>query len=400
MVLRHAVIGLLAVLSAVGCRAAGTGDLAATHPPIAPRPALTAETVVSRINQNARLVRTLKANPEITIDSDSFKGGVSGRLAMERPRNFKMTIYGGPMQSERADIGSNDQGFWFWMDQRKPREFYTCSYEEDGASPLAVTFQPDWIVEALGLREIPSEEARSIRVEQGDGPRAGSLILTREGTSNGGEPYTKIMVVDAYTGLLRELYLQGRNGQPMASAKVTTPTRGEFREQKYRRIALPPRPGETEGSGPFVQVPNQIELEWAQEKLKLVVELGSSPKINIPIDRVVFVEPEFPGYTRVDLAERTGLASGGPTTVRESLPAPPAGHGVQLGRPVPTPINADRSTMTVDDPVPLAADLGLVRSDEPEAIIGARIPTAPEPDGLRAVRSSRWGPATRSGFEH
>ena len=41
---------------------------------------------------------------------------------------------------------------------------YWCNYDELDSSALAVTYQPDWIIEALGLKPITPEEAKGIKV--------------------------------------------------------------------------------------------------------------------------------------------------------------------------------------------------------------------------------------------
>ena len=40
------------------------------------------------------------------------------------------------------------------------KSIYWCNYDELDSSPLAVTYQPDWIIEALGLKPISAEEAK------------------------------------------------------------------------------------------------------------------------------------------------------------------------------------------------------------------------------------------------
>ena len=58
---------------------------------------------------------------------------------------------------------------------------------------LAVTYQPDWIIEALGLKPITPEEAAKIKVRRGDG--AGRRALVFPPTKSGTETYTRMMIV-------------------------------------------------------------------------------------------------------------------------------------------------------------------------------------------------------------
>ena len=81
---------------------------------------------------------------------------------MVRPRNFKLELIS-HMGQTKADIGSNDEEFWFWVQNDDDRSIYWCNYDDLESSALAVTYQPDWIMEALGLKPITPEEAASIR---------------------------------------------------------------------------------------------------------------------------------------------------------------------------------------------------------------------------------------------
>src|SRR6202043_3876546 len=111
--------------------------------------------------------KSLKAEPEITVVvNNRERYGVTGRLAMQRPQNFKLSLVRPMTKLEEADIGSNDQGCWFWVKGAKDRQVYVCSYDETGESPLDGAMQPDWIVEALGLREIRNDEVAAIQVDR------------------------------------------------------------------------------------------------------------------------------------------------------------------------------------------------------------------------------------------
>jgi hypothetical protein len=145
-------------------------------------------------------------------------------------------------------------------------------------------------------------------------------------------------------------------------------------------------------------LPSSLRIDWFQEKLSLDVTM-SNPKVNTVFTQVrrdaLFVEPKPRGYTRVNLAERAGLVDAqgqgqaqGSTSIRESRTAPPT--GVQLLEP--STIRSDRTTRAPHEPVPLAADLAPTPI-EPERIVRARIPQAPEPDFVTAGESasmSRW----------
>ncbi len=64
---------------------------------------------------------------------------------MERPRNFKLEIVARSGRT-KADIGSNDEEFWFWVDNDKDKSINWCRYEDLESSAVPVTYQPDWII--------------------------------------------------------------------------------------------------------------------------------------------------------------------------------------------------------------------------------------------------------------
>jgi hypothetical protein len=370
MASRRAKTALLALAACglVGCRAGGLGNLARPEPPIAARTDPSVERIVAHLNQNAHLVQTLKASPTITVSADHRNHPLNGKLAMSRPRNFRLELRTPVTSGREADIGSNSDGFWFWVARSEEKKVYVARYDESGASPLAAAFQPDWIVEALGLREIPEEESRTITVERGSGADAGRLSLTRRQRAQNGQVYTRMMIVDEAKGLVREHRLY-EGDKKVLLAKASIPPGA------YVAAKLPERdPNSSTGGGGVVILPSQIRLEWMREQLALDVSLGR-PQVNGTLSDELFVEPEFRGYARIDMSEQPGLANG-PTTIRETRPAPPA--GVQLQRP--EPLRASGADASPSNPWPAPPDPAAAANDR---VIGAPWPTAPTPAFLR-----------------
>lgn len=378
MVRRHALLVLTALLLGAGCRAAGTSALPPTSDPVAVRPVPTAETVISRLNSNARLVQSLKAEPSITVVVTSGKRKeqhpLNGLLGMERPRNFRLELLAPTLtQSKEADIGSNEEGFWFWVKRSKEKEVYVCRYSDTGDSPLAAAFQPDWIVEALGLREIPAEEAADYAIRRGEPPATNTLVLTRRLRTPAGESYMKMLIVDAATGVLREHRLYAGDQKTMLARAVVPPGH-------YQRVAVSARPEEGVGATAVV-LPTKIQLSWVKEQLDLIVDVGK-PEINPALPAGLFTEPttSFKGYTRVDISGPAGTAGRATTTIRETRPAPPA--GVQLHEP--EPLGVEGASRSATDTAPLASSVPAGR----ERIVRPGLPTA------EAGMTSGWSRAS------
>jgi outer membrane lipoprotein-sorting protein len=368
-------LSTLAALS--GCRTAGVDNLA-QRPPIAPKAALEASAVIAEHNRNAERIQTLEAQPSLSVSMDRGRPyGVDGRLAMEQPRNFKLDV--SHMTAEVADIGSNDDTFWFWVRDNKDKAVYYCDYDQS-ASTVA-TLQPDWIVEALGLRVIPASEAAKASVAKGQDPD--TTIVTLRPTRIGGETITRKLIVNEKTRRIREYRLYSEAGALLARASI----------EQYQRVT----PVDAQPGADPVIVPQKLKLEWIREKLTMDVTFPPSTKVNAPFPekrrQALFVEEPRQGYARRNLAEYARLPSREPATIRETRPAPPA--GVELL--APAPVGIDNATRTPRDPVALSADLPALPSLSGD-LVGPEIPSAPELHFSRPAPSG-WRSSAGPSFE-
>lgn len=369
---------LLLLGTATGCRTGGLGDLSKRE--ILPsRTTWKAEELLSRHNANARKVQSLEAFPSITVNKQ-FVAGLSGKLALERPRNFNLTL-DSTMAGKVANIGSNDQEFWFWIKDSEPRAVFYCNYDESGQSPLASSLQPDWIVESLGLQEITSESLVEAQVKPGAEP--GTLVVSQNSVATTGPAFYKETVVSESTRRILEQRIYSADKKTLLARATVS---------DHQRVELPSPAGETPSA---VELPKKLRLEWTQEKLILEVVLGKV-KVN-PVfaegrRAALFAKPLIEGYAEVNLAEREGLAvyeaetGGSRTTIRRSLPAPPP--RVKLAEP--GPISArDPVAPPSRDPRPEIAALQPNRVAI-EPVIGPRIPTVAEPSRAYIQANPGW----------
>jgi hypothetical protein len=361
-------LGLGAVALLPGCHAGGASGLSAKPAPTLPNVSLTATEAIEEHNLNAAKVQALEARPRISVDAPGVpKASVDGRMALERPRNFKLQMIPTMRSTPVADIGSNDDEFWFWTESKQDKNVYVCSYSDVDRTPLSSAFQPDWIVEAMGLRPISREEAKQMTSKPGDAYGTIKLVSTRRGKN--GETLTKETVLD-HSGRIKEHRLyqgQGKDKALLAYATI----------EAFQSIAV-------DGKD-TVTLPQRFRLAWVPEKLTLDVLLNY-PKVVSGFseeDRELkFAEPEIPGTGRVNLAE---LAPRQPpsATARGSEPGPSRTHttraapssrdsSVRLG--APEPFGVDDSARAPRDPVALSADL----PDD--------TPSRPDPNVNRVVR--------------
>ena len=209
-------LAMLALLGAAGCRTASTGSMASNRPPeLRPRPTFDLDEFIAEHNENAERIRSLEARPSIGVKigppGEVQGGGVDGRLALERPRNFKLELY--HIRSTVADIGSNDDRFWFWFQNKKDKSVYVCDYADLSSTSLAVTYQPDWIAESLGLKTITPDEAAQVKTRPG--PQAGTTALIFPATRSGSQTYSRVMIVSDQTRKVNEFRVFAADGKTM-----------------------------------------------------------------------------------------------------------------------------------------------------------------------------------------
>jgi hypothetical protein len=384
MAARHAlltVLCLVATVSASGCRAVGFNNPIRKGGSETLPASLTVQEAVDAINQNARSVNSLQARTAITATlggrrTTLLAAPVSGNILMQRPRNFRLMLKVGP--KEIADLGSNSQGFWFWFAGNDPA-IYTCKYDADGQIPagVPVTFQPDWILEALGLREISDEDAKNMTIRRGNIVGTDVLIGRRQTPS--GESYQRMIWINSSTKRVVAYRLYGPGSQALTEASL-----------QYDLVT-------TNESEPTL--PHKVRLAWIKEDMVLDVSLSRiDTKAVFRNPELSFAEPEMHGIERRDLGAMAAAYGGrGRTTIRESRPIPPLGSEgttdgsaarVRLGNPAP--IGTDGAFLRRSDPRPLDADLPALPGS-PDGLVQNAIPRPPTDAGTAAVAADpRW----------
>jgi hypothetical protein len=322
----------MAALGLGGCVALNRGSLNGTKPRLVAERTFDLDAFIAEHNRNAESIQSLEAKPTIGMRSKLRGGQGDGRLAMVRPQNFKLEIYSTVANRSLANIGSNDEEFWFSVQSSDDPSIYWCKYSELESSALSIAFQPDWIIEAIGLKPITPEEADGIRVERTDDPKVSALLFPP--TKSHGETFQRMMIVSNYTRRIKEhRILEGPRRAVLAKAIVPG----------YKDFDL-----EKSETGAFRScfLPQSVKLEWIKDQLVLDVVLQDVKVNQFDSSRAaaVFVEPVIPGYERVNLADmaRAGTRDNR-TTVRRTLPAPSSRSGVKLGRPTAAPDEPDEA---------------------------------------------------------
>ncbi len=395
----YALLAIVSAAAASGCRTAGVNDLARPDPPLSASSAAVSE-ILAEHNRNAEQIKVLDAQPDLTVTVYQQNGApksysVGGRMTLERPRNFSLRLESVASTGSVADIGSNDAEYWFWVKDKTQRAIYYCKHDEAETSSMAASLQPDWIIEAMGLRVIPESEAAEITMKT---DKDGQIVLTHRPHKFGKQTYTRVTILDPTTHRIREHQLRSGD-QKTLLARAVVP-------EGYLDIKLPAENGaETPAPAATISIPKRLKLFWIQEKLDLDATFPiRTVRINNPIKQsrreYLFVEPQpGRGYDRINLAEKTSE-----TTIRESRPAPPSptrsgvfgfGTGIRLREPTPIedgPAASNAFRRRSDQPIDLGGSSPVTPSLT-EDMIGARFPTAPDPGFAPPEPASSFNPA-------
>lgn len=376
-------LAIAAMLSASGCRAWNTGPLSLTPAPraLAERK-LDVDTFVAEHNKNAERIQSLEAKPTIGVYGRVMKARADGRLALERPRNFKLEL-SSARGTKEADLGSNDEEFWFWVSSEK--SIFWCKYADLDSSALAITYQPDWIIEALGLKPITPEEVAGINSH--DGEVRGTTTLVFPATKNGNETYTRMMIVENKTRRIKQNRIYAGNVQSPSAG-----SRSLLAQAEVGRYADYDVGSADTANSQTCYLPESVKLEWKRDQLTLDV-LMQEVKVNqfdSSRSTALFVEPVLPGHERRNLAELNRAdRKGSRNTVRQTLPPPEPGNGVKLGRP--TPVQDDPS-MVPRVPASAAVRSRGATTSPLEALVTPPLPVSPDNTAAQPV-SGAWAQA-------
>lgn len=234
------------------------------------------------VNYNSGLVDSLYSeNVEISAKMPGqLIPSLKAKLAFQKGRRFRL-LATGPTGTE-VDMGSNDEEFWFWLLRSEPKALYFCRYEDYGRRPMrmAMPFQPEWIIEALGVTPLGTED-------QFEGPvRTGSdrvEIRTTRRSPQGRETGVRI-VLDSCNGWIREQHLFDDQGRLVAKAVLS----GHRREPKYYSV-----------------IPGRVDLSWPETGLSLAITLRDVVVNEIPAGPQLWQRPHIEGYPEVDLCNPT-----------------------------------------------------------------------------------------------
>ena len=221
-----------------------------------------------------------------TTDLKSIRSGRSvgldsGTLLCQKPRYFKLV--GKKFGSQEVIVGSNEDRFWFYVKRDPSDALFHCSYTdfEKGAVDLPFPFEPEWVLEALGMATIGQG---NMKVEDDK-----TMFWLLEETTLRGQKVTKKTTF--YKGNARgdqpqvkERLLYDAQNRLICAATIKSVTRIPVEKGPDARMAT---------------VPQMVKLVWPHQDTELILDLGKV-RINERLAMESFQMPRL-GGKQIDL---------------------------------------------------------------------------------------------------
>ncbi len=240
--------------------------------------------VLAHLNANADLLYSWRST-SASIRARA-EGGLpvtlSANIAVARPRQFRLraTLLG----ANEVDLGSNAERFWFWVRRSEQPHVITVGHEDlpQVRQQLRLPFEPDWLIEALGVSRLAEGEWNVAD----NRPGQNRLTLVSDRRSPRGHRVRRKLVVDTCLGVVIEQALFDDQSHLIARARLD-----DHREDSETGVVMPRR----------------IELEWPEAELSLVIRLKEIEINPSPIPASTWEVPRGLGSGPVDLVTRRPL---------------------------------------------------------------------------------------------
>lgn len=275
-------------LAVAGCNSIGfiSGNRSPTTP-AGPEVVPTAARLVEYLNDNARRVQSVQCNDmEMDCSQNAQSVNVQARMVCQKPRNFRLRAE--LVGQSAVDLGSNQNEFWYWISKADPPYLYHCSYDEfqRGVVRMPFPFQPEWILEAMGIVECDPTKQYTVR-------NAGKLMYLEETTTSPqGIPVRKITVFNRESN--------GSRTQVASRVLVDAKTNKEICRADIQSVHYDPTSGAV--------LPRVIVLNWPAEKIRLQLkfhELRVNGQMGQEQVVALFSRPQLTNVPSYDLARRS-----------------------------------------------------------------------------------------------
>ncbi len=236
------------------------------------------EEVAQVVNANrAKMTGLYSTNSRISgTDFPSLRTS----LAVAGERDVRLRA-GTGITGQEMDVGSNQEVFWFWVKRSDPPALYYGRYDEYPAANVGggLPIRPEWLTEAIGLVSLPPQQEHQGPFRRNDG-----LLEIRSSLTGPTGPMTRVMILDAGSGWIREIQLIDTQGQLVAAARNSD----HFRDPESGAV-----------------LPRTTEIDWPAAGMQLTLRLGDVQIGPLDPESDMWSKPSYPGYPDVSVTERS-----------------------------------------------------------------------------------------------
>lgn len=251
-----------------------------SQPRILP-PAATLGDVITTINNNSAKVQSL-ATDDASI-AVPWMPKLRAHLYLDRPRRFRLlgeTMLTGP----EADLGSNDDIFWFWIKRNPQAAVFYCRHDQFATSLARnmLPVEPEWVIEALGIVTLDPAGQHSGPLHSGQGRlRIETVVETVRGRM------TKVTEVDESQGWIVGQHLYDSQRRLVVSSMASNHGR-----EPVTGVALP------------AQIDIQAPATETSPQFSMRLELRNVRVNQLPPNQEQFwTLPSYQGSTPINLAD-------------------------------------------------------------------------------------------------
>jgi hypothetical protein len=305
---------LWAVLLASGCRTIARPPVFQATP--------TLSDVIAVVNAHSGRVQSLQTQGA-TISVSQLPVQLSANIAMQREGRFRLKA-GTLLTGDEADLGSNEEEFWFWIKQQHPPALYYCRHDRfaGSAARQVLPLEPQWLMDAFGVPLFRENEQHF-----GPDPAGRSRLRITSVRQTPSGPITRVTFVDQRTGDVLEQHLYDGHNRLTASALTS--------DHRLQRAA-------------GVWLPHRIELHWPLQEAHLRIDVRAY-EVNAlgPEMSPLWQRPRYESFPEIDLSQMSGPAVAAP------WPQPPDAGPPRSPHAAPTMPPAAPSAAVPRDPRPL-----------------------------------------------
>lgn len=210
---------------------------------------------------------------------------VAATVVVERPNNFR--LHATALSVDVADLGANDERFWFWVKNDEEPGIMTARHDclQEAQKHLPMPIDPRWLIEAMGV--IPIDETEVDIEKHPTDPKR--VFFRRKRTSPNGSQVDLVSTVDTCQGVIVEHSLVNRSGDILALARLS----------EHQRNGK---------NGPVL--PHTIEFGWPQEKVGLSLRIGKLEINPSTLSEQTFEMPQIANCPVYDIGGELQQASG------------------------------------------------------------------------------------------